>query len=277
MNQSMLFSNLNGFYSVPRSNGNLGPYNWKFPNNKHGLMLVTVPTEIDLANFEHLNICVRTLDLLNFKHYRNNGSKFWTSKLGAKFQFAVPLNRIELIPEQKYSYVEVKIDGHDFVFNCSGGTNGDAWTDCVRDGSYLCVEKSIRDLKKLAEASVSPIIATQSGYTIQAESVIDNDEEIKHLWHKHCGINNLVQGCQIYLLPDFSFDGQKLLTFDNRISRTNLTQNLRCLSNNRYPVKVKINQIDWIKTAELNNWLIPEFQNIYRIPMETAKEELQCN
>ena len=105
------------------------------------------------AKFTHPNIAASVRTIHEFKHYRKNGSKFWTARAGVDHYFVIPRNEVKMLPEKGYSYVPAEINGVKVHFNVSGGT-ANGWTDWLHAHASISVNHRVRDLKRLAEAAV---------------------------------------------------------------------------------------------------------------------------
>ena len=244
---SFKLSDLNGSYFIKEKNGY---YKWELPTGN--VMLLVVGTAPEL-NFAAPNLLARQHRIFEFKHSRTNGSKFWTSKIGVEYVFAIPLDQIELIPEPAYSYVKVRINGREFVLNVSGGTGFIAgenhWTDLVRSVAFTTII-SLSPIKVLNCLSEVALPFTEVPENLRGlYKVQEHEQDILRQLANDAVPDMLQSGNKIYLGDGYSIGGCKELKFDRRIRKTRLTQSMVCDGS----VKVKFNQVDWIKTAALNN------------------------
>lgn len=98
--------------------------------------------------------------IMEFKHYRSSGGKFWTSAPGVDFLFCIPKSKIKLLPIQGHSYVHVEINGVEVVLNVCGGTTYDketgksGWQDWVRDEAHTLVNMPLKKIKAIAEVAI---------------------------------------------------------------------------------------------------------------------------
>ncbi len=84
------------------------------------------------AHFKHPNVAVTARTIHEFKHYRRNGSKFWTARAGVDHYFVIPRTAIKMLPKKGYSFIPAEINGVRVSFNVSGGGDGRVWTDYLR-------------------------------------------------------------------------------------------------------------------------------------------------
>jgi hypothetical protein len=104
-------------------------------------------------HFDHPNMAAKAKTIFEFKHYRKNGSKFWTARAGMEFYFVIPRSAVTMLPEKGHSYVPAMINGVKVQFNVSGGT-ANGWTDWLHMNTEISVNHPVRDLKKLAAVAV---------------------------------------------------------------------------------------------------------------------------
>jgi len=105
------------------------------------------------ARFKHHNLASKTKTVLEFKHHRQNGSKFWTSRAGYDLWFVVPKTAIELLDGPHWSYVRTLINGVKVTMSVSGGS-GPPWTDYIGRQVDAGVGHGVRSLAKIAEVSI---------------------------------------------------------------------------------------------------------------------------
>jgi hypothetical protein len=224
------------------------------------------------AKFTHPSIARTRKTVHEFKHYRKNGSKFWTSRAGVDHVFVVPRNQIKLLPEKGYSYIRAEINGVKVSFNVSGGGGG-GWTDFLTTFTSTSVNHKLSDVKKIAEVAVrnSPF------EPLEAKPLDANDEErwnqlqakstpkIKEIIAKMIEAGKKPM---IYLLGRYNYEKGEGVQVDRRYRKiplaTDKDGNLRrwrlestgaprrIIIDVGYRVRAKINQIDWYKTAKEN-------------------------
>ena len=100
------------------------------------------------TTFKHPNIAASEKKVFEFKHSRNNGSKFWTQKAGINHYFIIPKNQIRVFKYEGYSYVEGLIGDVRVTFNVSGGGSF-GWTDWMSYKAHISINHSLKDLKGL--------------------------------------------------------------------------------------------------------------------------------
>lgn len=108
------------------------------------------------ARFTHPNIVRTRNKKLEYKHYRADGSKYWTSKLGVEQVLVVPraLVQLNINPtDPGYSYVPVIINNAEVTLNVSGGT-ANGWTDWVNTVCSACSNHPLKTLKAIAAVAV---------------------------------------------------------------------------------------------------------------------------
>jgi len=200
------------------------------------------------AKFDHANIKAMKREVFEFKHYRKNGSKFYTEKPGFSYLFLVPKENIELNTEKSgYSYVYVIIGGQEYCLSVSGGTSEDGWTDWVFQGCSALVQSSIKKIKPIADA------ATYDGIIDINSTYIPNEDEqnrFRRLCAYHDTRKKLKKGDKIFLWH-CEYKGKKG-PFDI-IEKPWKKRYFRCADGLYSSVRVKYSQIDWVKTAERNN------------------------
>jgi hypothetical protein len=205
------------------------------------------------ARFQHPNVAAKQNTVHEFKHYRKNGSKFWTEQAGVDFFFIVPKSQIYLVKEKGFSYVPVIINGEKFSLNVSavGSSN---WTDFVRQYAHLGCGCKRKTLKKLAEVAITP-----QNVKIREQSHF-NKSLFVELATKQLHLPNLNQGHKIVL--DGASINQSKGPFEiksreiDRKGRKLRTWIVLCPGfPSRYQVPAKF--IDWTETAKANGFPLP--------------------
>jgi hypothetical protein len=125
----------------------------EFPTGTHLLLVVGQSHEKPGAKFEHPAVLKRENRIHEYKHYRRQGSKFWTARAGVDLVFAVPLNRITALPKKGHSYPYIEIGGEEITLNVSGG-GGEVWTEWVRDAASTSCNMPLKKLKAIAGAAI---------------------------------------------------------------------------------------------------------------------------
>ena len=206
-------------------------------------------------DFDHPNIAAKRSEVVEFKHYRNGGSKFWTSKAGISFYFVIPKAQIELLPEKGYSYVPVLIHGRKCHLNVSGGTGNGGWTDYVRQASHVGCGWTISTLRSLAATALNPDECRAQGITLEIEPPMD-DQRAGFVEMAAAVImrTRLGPGSQVFLRHDWAFQGsQAPFTVESRPHRK---RHFLC-AGGFSRVRIQYAAIDWAKTAEINGVTVP--------------------
>jgi len=201
-------------------------------------------------DFDHPNIAAKKSELFEFKHYRKGGSKFWTSKAGISFYFAIPKAQIELLPEKGYSYVPVLIRDRKCRLNVSGGTTNGGWTDFVSQVAHIGCGWPASALRSLATIAISPDECRSQGITLEIEPLKD---------YQRAGFvetaaavtmrSRLGPGSQVLLRDGWSYGGsQRPFAVESRPPRKRY---FICVSGIAR-VRIQYAAIDWIKTAAAN-------------------------
>jgi len=224
------------------------------------------------AKFTHPNIAATNKEIHEFKHYRNNGSKFWSSRAGVNHYLVIPRNQITLLPEKGYSYIRAEINGVKVSFNVSGGGGG-GWTDYLSITTSTSVNHKLLDFKKICEVAVR-----NSPFEPLTVKALEPNEEAK--WNTLAAkatpkikerIAKMVEEGKkpiIQFVPFISYQGQKsgvAIEVQRRTKMVPIADKPNCfswesigapkyfiLSLGYNGVRAKVTQIDWYKTAELN-------------------------
>jgi len=225
-------------------------------------LIVVAGTFYDSAGsrFEHPNIAAKQNRLYEFKHYRRNGSKFWTSKTGLDFLFVIPKDKILLVNEKGYSYVPIFINGKDFHINTSGGGAAE-WTDWVRQYAHVGCDYTQKVLHKLAEVALSPNECKSKGITIDLRKLTENE------------INGFVESATKQIYQSKLDAGHKVILFEGyhiNDSKGPFEIDDRYTSSkgrklNKWLVdcyRITPKHINWIQTAKANNMEIPEPKSV---------------
>lgn len=222
-----------------------------------------------MARFTHPNIAASAKRVLEFKHYRANGSKFWTARAGVDHIFIIPRTAIKMLPQKGYSYIPVEINGVKTIFNVSGGTMG-GWTDLLHTHVSISCGHKLKDLKKLAEVAVrnSPLeplsvkemepaekaqwerlYARASGTVI--EKVAKLIEEGKKPTIKMLAGYDTQEGIGLSVVrrAKKTITGDNCWTYEYTGALKYILMDAKEYFNG---CRVKLNQVDWAKTAEAN-------------------------
>ena len=224
------------------------------------------------CNFEHRNLLARFYDLLEFKHERSNGSKFWTAKAGVELYFAVPKDHIELVMEKGYSYPKVIIGGEQIVLSVSAGTSGHGWGDSIHSTSSTLVNLPRKKIIAIAENAISIAEAKQNGIFIEEDPQRNYESAEEHksrVEEKHKNIQALI--VKATLGPTLNKGMSVVIQSDRKVNNHGphpITHERR--KRKRYVLaygyRIQYNDIDWLKTAEANNFPLPPLVNVNRVP-----------
>ena len=232
------------------------------------------------SRFKHPNISASYKKVHEFKHYRKNGGKFWTSKAGIDHVFVIPRDKITIIPEMGYSYIKAEINGVKVVFSVSGGSCRGGWADYLNNTTHTCINHKLEDVKKIAEVSVkfeaiSNIAKMNNEEKILAGSELERwnelaakfdnkkKKEVKNI--KEIITKMVEENKKPYIVMNKGFTIDKAMAINvNRkwksrridenhgeMTQTGMPKSFTVTVNN-YRYNVKISQIDWDKTAQEN-------------------------
>jgi hypothetical protein len=229
-------------------------------------------------DFDHQNVIARIPRVFEYKHYRQGGSKFWTSAPGIELAFAIPKTAIEVVPEPGYSYVKVKIGGADFTFNVSGGTGTGGWTDRIGQSVHLCGTRKItkKQLRALASVAFDPAAAVlygvrlNDGFKVEGEHAWKTDR-FPYILAKKIVPEKIKPGVLVHLLAEYNGSSVYKVNYrDHGIEYNGKAKQKQAviLDYKGMNLRAKFNQIDWARTAEINGWALTVLSPLYRIPFE---------
>jgi hypothetical protein len=206
--------------------------------------------------------------VLEFKHYRSGGSKFWTSSAGKTHYLAVPLAAIELqVPPADDrcgwgSYPKVTIGGQTLTLSVSGGSGGPdgRWLDFVGTVASTRCNLPRRTLAAI-EALASPE---------RPELQPDNDRDAYQTWKRlrrcvaeRLGPAALQVGHRVSLATGYRWTDTSEEA--REVSEVNRRRR-RCTVGAPYSFDVPFSRIDWLRFCELNQVPFPA-----DFPVEPAK------
>ena len=244
-------------------------YHINIEPSEYQLIRVAFYSNKPASKFKHPNILATRKKVLEFKHYRKTGSKFWTSKAGVEHTIVIPRNKIKLIPEKGYSYVKAEINGVKVTFNVSGATV-QGWTDFLGKTATISVNHPLKELKKLCEVAVR-----NSPFEEMKIPKIDKNEEFT--WNiLDAKANPKIKNALVKLIEQkkepticltngyspksgYAIDCTRNQTW-KRVKEGETTRLIpkdgglkritAMIGSLRY--SIKMNQIDWYETAKLN-------------------------
>ena len=227
-------------------------YFLKVAQGNHIVLIMGATVGSPAALFRHPNVVAKIPRVMEFKHYRKTGSKFWTDSAGIDFYFVLPKSSIELVMEKGYSYVPVIINGRKITLNVSGGGSTE-WTDFIGNSCHTFVTRSKLNLKKLAEVALSPDECKIAGITFDITREEPHQlERFKALSAALIVRESLKPGSRIMLGGGYSY-GECKGPFE-LIEK----YNKHYICHYGYNFRVYYRHVDWVKTAELNNISIPD-------------------
>lgn len=150
------------FLEVPAD----GPYGIRLPETDHLIIVFGQDPRKPAGKFAHPNLLCSQLRVHSFKHYLPNGGKKWTERPGIDLFFAIPADKVLIVPEPEYSYVKIRINGVNLVLNVSGGTGGNGWTDWVGPVASVSVGHKISEMKKVAAVATPLEVLQQRGWSL---------------------------------------------------------------------------------------------------------------
>ena len=230
----MKFSEIKGYHEILDARGR--KYRWNIEGGD--FMVIIAPSTV--MNFEHPNIACRVNAVFELKHYMVYGKK-WTEKAGVDYMFVIPQDRIELIEQPGTSYVNVVINGTQYVLNVSGCTTKEGWEDNVCRKSHTCILKTKKQLKTLAEAALSPAEVLERGWGFDAD--IKRAGRFFELVAQPIVLKQLKADMQVVLSEGCRISGEYKVTGVNRHQRRIYTEHYY----------LKYNQINWTATAKQNH------------------------
>lgn len=213
----------------------------------HPYILFELPYSLDhnCWQLQPPNLLGRHISLLEFKHYRKNGSKFWSKRPGVNLFFAVDKQKIRIMPKEGLSYPELKVGAIPFSTSVSGG-GGPIWTDYLSTQVSCMTNLPKRILMDIANAALTTSEASNLG--IQLPKLENTSApEIDDALARQAQLHGLVKGQKIMLKPGFTVRGDNTLYFESRSS----SQKLLC-THQGSPVAVSLPRVDWVQTATQN-------------------------
>lgn len=225
------------------------------------------------ASIQHPAILDRKNRVHEYKHYKANGGKSWTSKAGVDILVAVPRNEVTLLPEKSYSYPKVEIGGQKITFNCSGG-GGNIWTDWIDGINHTSTNMPIKKVKAILSKSIPKNFFEQQGQVPLLKDSYEGETPAyiaarNERWHELVAqtqvrkriISEVESGMErkIVLTSGCTYAGENVFKIIETI-RLVKWNGKKCPAKGFIAIgsygrcKVKFNQIDWLKTAEANNY-----------------------
>jgi hypothetical protein len=238
-------------------------YEVRLPPGDHLIVVAVAHLGEPGYDFDHPNIAAKKSELFEFKHYRQGGSKFWTSKAGIRIYFAIPKAQIELLPEKGYGHVPVLIQGRKCRLNVRGGSGDNGWTDDIRQGADIGCGWPVSALRSLATIALHPEDCRAQGITLAIEPLKDYQRaEFVETAAAVAMRPRLGAGGRIFLRDGWSSMGsQGPFVVDSRPPRK---RHFICACGTA-PLRIQYAAIDWTKTAQINGVSLPGPVFVHRI------------
>jgi hypothetical protein len=232
-------------------------YHIEITKNENSHLLIRVPVEIgtSAANFyHHPNIIGIKRQILNLKHYHGKRGKFWTSKPGLMFYFAVPKDKIFVRLVKGYSTIELEINDQVYHLSVSGGTRkGGGWVDVLAPSPSTYIYTSAKKLQRLAD--VAEIIDTE----ISIGEMSDFEkEEYLDLCASKVTPKKLKEGSKIYLKNMYTIQGSNgpFVVSEKRKNKKSFV----VYEEGQYCSKVTYKYVNWTRTAKANKIDLSAFE-----------------
>jgi hypothetical protein len=240
-------------------------YRVELPPGDHLIVVAGVFYGTAGSRFSHPNVVAKQSRMHDFKHYRENGSKFWTSRAGINLLFVIPKDKIHLVHEEGHSYVPVVINGEKCRLNVSGGTK-DGWTDWVRQRVHVGCGCSQKTLRRLADVALTPAECRAQGITINLEETDDHDSKRLIDFATQQLIQRKLAAGHRIVLAGTTIDGNQG-PFEiekrgaDRKGRKTGAWIVRCPG---YPPRCRVTakHIDWVETAKASGLEVAELVSV---------------
>ncbi len=235
------------------------------------------------AAFQHPAVMARRHEVFHFKHYTDQGGKFWTRSLGVSYYFVLPKSAIKIVPEFGGSWPKTAIGGKLVTLNVSGGTSDKyGWIDWVNWLTETSVDLPVTTLKTVAGLAW-PLEACQAaGITLDFPPMSDGDRaDLEAGLAEKAGRKALKEGFQLQLARGFSFSGETQLVVQQPPHRH--AQAVYCRRPNApvatyNRVRVTFRQIDWPETCRLNSIDATQLGDAFNLlapkPLDPQAEDL---
>jgi hypothetical protein len=230
-------------------------YEVRLPPGDHLIVVAGAYVGTSSHDFDHPNLVAKKRERFDFKHYRKNGSKFWTTTAEINFYFVLPKAQIELLPEKGHSDVPVLIGGRTCRLNISGESRQGDSTDFVRSVVDLGFGWTIGALRSLAATALRVKECRSLGIRLEIEPLADGQRTaFVELAAVVAMRAKLRPGSQVLLKDGWDYLGSQgpfAVT-----SQTIRKQHVLCAAG-LARVRIPYMAIDWIRTAEVNGAAVP--------------------
>lgn len=223
-----------------------GPYYILFPPGDNLVLIALTPYEERFIAWDHPNLAAKLPLAFEQKHYRRGGSKFWSTHVGIDHFFVVPKTNIELIEKPGLSYVYIRVGKLDYIMNVSGGGSG-AWTDWVSHSVHLVKYQPVRSLKNLAENAVPAAQCRNLG-------IIEDIE--KEAWRDPVMFERIA----LQEIPRQLGIDSVIIANRKPYAVVNINHKRRLMvgKNDQGHWRIRYSDIEWFKTAQANNIVLPQ-------------------
>jgi hypothetical protein len=222
-----------------------GEYCVKLDEKPYMLFRFTFTLDRAGSGLKHPNVLGRLPCTLEFKHYRNGGSKFWSSRPGVDIYVAVDKMHVRLVLEKTWSYPKLRIGNAEFTTSVGGG--GSPWAELLSSPVSTFTNIKLATLLEICRLAMTPQQAKAAGVALPAVET-DNTAFLANALARMGSSKRLAPGNKVILLPDFSFRNSQEVDF---VSWRN-GQKMVC-SREGFSIWISLCRIDWVKTAQANN------------------------
>lgn len=244
------------FTSLP---GERGAYHVTFNGAPYLMLVMGASYGTALSKLEHPRLLARVCRVHEYKHYRQNGSKFWTAKPGIDLYCIVRKEDVTVVPEWGASYPKVMVNGVTLQLNVSGGTfPAGEWTDSVGAAPHTSVGYPVKTVKAVLDVALTPNEALALGLATDLVA-LDPDGEREFLGMAAALVMRpkLGEGAQVVIGHGYSYNvGTGPFPVEGKFKRTWYAR----AGFGRLKVPDKV--IDWLRTARLNDVPVPAVSDL---------------
>lgn len=243
---------------------NGGIYRIQFNNTER--LLLSVGFDAGATKYHpfltHEKVIASTARVHEYKHERQNGSKFWTSKAGIDILLAIPADKVLVHHFEGMSYPKVTINGKTFTLNVSGGTGnpGIRWVDWIGDISNTSINISLSMLKALLAVAI-PASEVSAPDSFKPYAHFDA-EQWQELVAK--AMVTITPGMTVFTAKGVQYNGEPFVVSARKGNQVFV------LSANGSGLRMTTSKIDYTLTANANNITIPTPEQFTRIPATPA-------
>jgi hypothetical protein len=225
------------------------PGNYHVTLEDKPFLLLRFPFTLDHAGvrFMHPNLLARFTDTQEYKHYRKNGSKFWSARPGVDLLIAVEKRLIRLVKEDGGTYPKLRI-GNAEITTSVGGGGGSIWTDFISTNVTVCTNVKLAALQEIARLAMTPEQALKAGVTVEPPAS-NGSQFLANSLARMDSAKRLVAGSKIVLHDQYSVQNSQELDFVKWVNG----QRMICITKNGTQAWVSLCRVDWVKTSAANN------------------------